>query len=106
MNKILATLLLSIALVSPVFADSTDDVTEVYTDAGAPASTQEKPSDFHGLLGVALFNGQKIIGDEGRRTSLFPLILLRYKDIAYWSMAAAGCGCSRATTIRSGSVRA
>ena len=90
MNKFLAILLLSIALASPVFADSTDDATEVYTDAVRPASTQEKPSDFHGLLGVALFNGQKIIGDEGRRTSLFPLILLRYKDIAYWSIGGGG----------------
>jgi len=95
MNRFSAILLLSIALVSPVFADPTEDATEVYTDAGPPAARQVTPSDFHGILGVALFSGQKIIGDEGRRTAVFPLILMRYKDIAYWSIGGGGVWLAR-----------
>jgi outer membrane protein len=78
-----------IAFLPPAFAE-TEDPTEVYTDASAPASDQHKPSDFHGLLGAALFSGQRIIGDDGWRAGLFPLILIRYKDLAYWNIGGGG----------------
>lgn len=95
MKTLLSLLLFSITLVPHVFADTTEDVTEVYTDAGPPKSGQAMPSGIHGILGLALFNGQKIIGDEGRRTSVFPLILMRYRDIAYWSIGGGGVWLAR-----------
>jgi outer membrane protein len=90
MKIILFIILFSITLLSSAFADTNEEVTEVYTDTGVPTPDQNKSSGFHGILGAGLFTGQRIIGDDGRRTSLFPLILMRYKDIAYWSIGGGG----------------
>ncbi len=73
----------------PVRAE--EDATETYTDVGAPAAAQAaRPSGLHGILGAGLFNGQRIIGDDGRRTALLPLVLMRYDDWAYWSLTGGG----------------
>ncbi len=74
-----------IAFFSPAFADTTEEATEVYTDMSAP-SDQLKPTGFQGVLGALLFSGQRIIGDDGWRTLPLPLILIRYKELAYWSI--------------------
>jgi outer membrane protein len=83
-------ILFSVVLSFPVFAE--EEVTETYTDTGAPARDQEvsAPSGLHGILGAGLFSGQRIIGDDGARTFPLPLILLAYKDIAYWSIGGGG----------------
>jgi outer membrane protein len=90
MKTLIIIMLFSSVLFSPVFAE--EEVTETYTDAGVPAQERQalRPSDFHGILGAALFSGQRILGDDGRRISLFPLLLMRYKDIAYWSLGGGG----------------
>jgi outer membrane protein len=89
MKTFITLILFSIVLSSPGFAE--EEVTETYTDTGVPAQDQQaRPSDFHGILGAGLFSGQRIIGDDGRRTSLFPLVLIRYKDVAYWSLTGGG----------------
>jgi len=90
MKKLLSVILFSLALFSPAFADTTEDVTEVFTDADAPAADQSGPSNFHGILGPALFSTHKIIGDGHTVIGLFPLILMRYKDIAYWNIGGGG----------------
>jgi outer membrane protein len=83
-------ILFSLVLFSSVFAE--EEVTETYTDTGVPVQDQQvgAPSGLHGILGAGLFSGQRIIGDDGRRTSLFPLVLMRYKDVAYWSLGGGG----------------
>lgn len=91
MNKLSSFIILfSIALISPAFADTTEDATEVYTDTGAPVPDLHKPPGLHGILGIALFSGQRIVGDDGMRTLPFPVIFMTYKDIAYWSIAGGG----------------
>lgn len=77
-------------LCSPAFADTTEEVTEVYTDVDAAAADQRGPSGFHGILGAALFGAKKIIGDGGTVIVPLPLILMRYKDVAYWSIGGGG----------------
>lgn len=90
MKTFVSTILLSLVLFSSVCAE--EEVTETYTDASAPAHDQQvsAPSGFHGILGAGLFSGQRIFGDEGKRTSLFPLVLMRYKDVAYWNLGGGG----------------
>lgn len=90
MKKVLFIILFSIACISPAFADTVEELTEVYTDAGVPTSDQNRPSGLHGILGAALFSGQRIIGDDGIRTVPLPVILVLYKDIAYWSIGGGG----------------
>jgi outer membrane protein len=90
MKKLLSIILLSLALVSPVFAETAGDLTEIYIDTGAPTPDQEKPSGFHGILGAGLFSGQRIIGDDGVRTVPLPVIFMMYKDIAYWNLGGGG----------------
>jgi outer membrane protein len=90
MRTFIAIILFGIVLSSPVFAE--EEATETYTDAGGAAQDQQAspPSGFHGLLGAGLFSGQRIIGDDGRRTGLLPIVLLRYKDVAYWRLTGGG----------------
>lgn len=83
------TIAFMLAFLSPAFAE-TEDPTEAYTDASTPVSDQHKPSGFHGVLGAALFSGQRIVGNDGWRAGLLPLVLIRYKDIAYWSIGGGG----------------
>ena len=82
--------LLSLFLFSPAFAGTTEEVTEVYTDVDSPVADQRGPSDFHGILGPGMFTWHKIIGDGGTQIALLPLVLVRYKDVAYWSIGGGG----------------
>lgn len=90
MRIFISIIIFSAVLSSPVFAQ--EEVTETYTDTGVSAQDQQvsRPSGFHGILGAGLFNGERIIGDDGRRTALFPFVLMRYKDVAYWSLGGGG----------------
>lgn len=90
MKKICTMLLLALVFCTPVFADTTEDVTEVYTDAGVKKADEQAPSGFHGILGAGLFSGQRIVGDDGRKLVLLPLVLVRYRDSAYWSIGGGG----------------
>jgi MipA family protein len=90
MIRTLSILLFTITLISPAYADTTEELTEVYTDAGAPAADQAMPSGLHGILGAGLFSGQRIIGKGGVRTVPIPIILMLYKDTAYWSIGGGG----------------
>ncbi len=84
-------IMLSAVLVLSAPAMAQEDAAETYTDVGAPASAQAAaPSGLHGIIGAALFNSQRIIGDDGRRTALLPLVLMRYEDWAYWSLTGGG----------------
>ncbi len=83
-------LLLSLFPFSPAFADTTEEVTEVYTDVNAPAADQRGPSNIHGILGAGVFGRQKIIGDGDTVVGVLPLVLMRYRDVAYWSIAGGG----------------
>jgi outer membrane protein len=74
----------------PAFADTAGDLTEVYTDTGVPRFGQTAVPGFHGILGVGLFNGERIIGDSRRRTIPLPVVLLTYQDWAYWSIGGGG----------------
>ena len=90
MQKIIFILLCTIALVTPAFADTNEDVTEVLTDTGVPTSDQDEPSGFHGILGGALFSTHKVIGDGGLVIVALPLVVLTYKDLAYWTLGGGG----------------
>ncbi len=89
MKKVLMVLLF--ALVVSLTARAEEEATETYTDVGGTAPAQAAaPSGLHGIIGAAIFNGQRIIGDDGRRTALLPLVLMRYEDWAYWSLTGGG----------------
>jgi outer membrane protein len=81
---------LTLMLVHSVFADSLTDLGEVYTAESAPGKTETAPSAFHGLLGAGLFNFEKIIGDNNRKTAVLPIIIMTYQDWAYWSIGGGG----------------
>jgi len=71
-------------------ADTAADLTEIYTDSGAPGLEYAAPSGIHGIIGVGLFRGERIIGDTRRRTALLPIVLMTYQDWAYWSIGGGG----------------
>lgn len=75
---------------SLAIADTVADLTEVYTDAGAPGLEYPAPTGIHGIIGAGLFNGERIIGDTRRRTVLLPIVLMTYQDRAYWSIGGGG----------------
>ncbi len=70
-------------------ADTAADLTEQYTDVGA-ASQLTRLAGFHGLIGAGLFNGERIIGEPQRRTTLLPIVIMTYEDWAYWSIGGGG----------------
>jgi outer membrane scaffolding protein for murein synthesis (MipA/OmpV family) len=74
----------------PAFADSAAALTEVYGDNGLPEWGKPKPEGLHGLLGPALFRGDRIIGDPRPRTTVFPFVLMTWDDFAYWSITGGG----------------
>jgi outer membrane scaffolding protein for murein synthesis (MipA/OmpV family) len=74
----------------PAFADTAEDLTEDFIIAGAPERESPAQSNFHGMLGAGLFNYEKISGDDGRRTALLPIVIVTYKDIAYWTLGGGG----------------
>ncbi len=72
------------------YADTATALTEVYVDTGVPTEQPLAPTGLHGILGAGLFNGERIIGDAHRRTILLPIVLMTYKDLAYWSIGGGG----------------
>ncbi len=92
MKTFMSVITLCLVFCSPVFAEE-EDLTETYTDAGVPVregALEARPSGVHGILGGAFFGGKRIIGDNDTIAGLFPLVLLRYKDAAYWSLTGGG----------------
>jgi outer membrane scaffolding protein for murein synthesis (MipA/OmpV family) len=81
---------LSFFLCSPIYAEQ--EVTEIYTDTGVPIREEgvSEPAGFHGTLGVGFFGSKKIIGDGGTIIAVSPVVMLRYKDLAYWSLGGGG----------------
>lgn len=74
----------------PAYADTSTALTEVYTDTGVPAEEQPAAKGLHGILGAGFFNGERIVGIAHRRTVLLPIVLMTYKDWAYWSIGGGG----------------
>lgn len=72
------------------YADTASDLTEDYIAAGVPGREQAAPSGFHGVVGTGLFNFKKVAGDSDRKTVPLPLVLMIYKDWAYWSLGGGG----------------
>ena len=83
--------LLFLIFTFPVFAQQ-EQPGETYADTDMLAPTQgiEKPSGFHGRLGAGFFTAKRIFGDNHLLVNTGPVILLRYEDIAYWSLTGGG----------------
>jgi len=86
----LLSLLLLLSVCFLVYADTAADLTEDYTASGVPDREQDTPPAFHGIVGAGLFNYKKVVGDEGRRNIVLPIVLMTYKDRAYWSLGGGG----------------
>ena len=84
-------IMLFLIFASPVFAQQ-EDPAETYTDTGMTAAEEGmgKPSGFHGVLGGGFFTAKRIFGDNHRLIFVQPVILMRYEDIAYWSLNGGG----------------
>ena len=84
-------IILFFILSSPVFAQQKDPA-ETYADTGISAAEEGigKPSGFHGVLGAGFFTAKRIFGDNHRLITVGPVILMRYEDIAYWSLNGGG----------------
>jgi outer membrane protein len=84
-------IMLFLIFTSPVFAQQAD-VAETYTDTGIPAPEEGmgQPSGFHGVLGAGFFTAKRIFGDNHLLINVGPVILMRYEDIAYWSLIGGG----------------
>ena len=78
------------AMMAPPSFAETEEPTEVYTDTGQPEADVRAPSGFHGMLGAAVFAGQRSVGSDGTRVLPLPLLFLAYKDVAYWSIGGGG----------------
>jgi outer membrane scaffolding protein for murein synthesis (MipA/OmpV family) len=65
-------------------------LTEIYTYSGVPGREQPAPLHLRGILGPGVFQGERIVGDARRRNVLLPIVLLNYRDLAYWSIAGGG----------------
>ncbi len=83
--------MLFLAFTSPVLAQQ-EDASETYADTGMPGleGGVGKPSGFHGILGAGFFTWHRIFGDNHMLIDSGPVILLRYEDIAYWSLSGGG----------------
>ena len=90
MKTFISIIALSFFLCSPIYAEQ--EVTEIYTDTGVPIREEgvSEPAGFHGTLGVGFFGSKKIIGDGGTIIAVSPVVMLRYKDLAYWSLGGGG----------------
>jgi len=84
-------LMLLLLFASPVFAQQ-EDAGETYVDTGAiaPAEGGGDFSGFHGILGGGFFTAKRIYGDNHRLIYVLPVVLMRYEDIAYWSLSGGG----------------
>ncbi|MCK9419573.1 MAG: MipA/OmpV family protein [Nitrospirae bacterium] len=74
----------------PAYADTTADLTEDNVAAGVPSPEQAALSNFHGILGLGVFNFKKMVGDSDRITFPLPIIIITYKDLAYWTLGGGG----------------
>lgn len=74
----------------PASADMAAVLTEVYADNGLPEWGKPGPEGLHGLLGPAIFRGDRIIGDPRPRTTVLPAVLMAWDDRAYWSITGGG----------------
>lgn len=83
--------MLVLIFTSPVFAQQ-EDGAETYADTGMPGLEDGvgKPSGFHGILGAGFFTWHRIFGDNHMLIDVGPVVLLRYEDIAYWSLTGGG----------------
>lgn len=84
-------IMLVVIFFSPVFAQE-ENPAETYTDTGmtAPGVGAGEPSGFHGILGGGFFTAKRIFGDNHRLIHIEPVVLMRYEDIAYWSLNGGG----------------
>jgi outer membrane scaffolding protein for murein synthesis (MipA/OmpV family) len=74
----------------PASADMAAALTEVYGDNGLPEWGRPVSEGLHGLLGAALFRGDRIEGDPRIRNVLLPVALMTWDDWAYWSITGGG----------------
>lgn len=81
---------LILCFTGPVLSDTVSDFVEDQTAAGIPGMEKNLPEGFHGLLGVGLFGYQKIAGSSGTDIVPLPVVLMTYRDWAYWSLAGGG----------------
>lgn len=96
MFRLMASILLCTIMLfawRPAYADIAAAFTEVYADNGVPDGGRPATEGLHGLLGAGWFKGDRIVGDPRYRTVLLPIVLLTWKDWAYWSITGAACGC-------------
>jgi len=84
-------ILLFFIFTSPVFAQQ-EHPAETYADTGIPADETgaARPSGFHGVLGGGFFTEHRIFGDNHLMIAVTPVFLMRYEDIAYWSLNSGG----------------
>jgi outer membrane protein len=68
--------------------DTPTDLNQVYAPGSGDPPPAERRSDWHGLLGGGVFTAQTAVGDS--RTLPVPLVVVAYRDIAYWSIARGG----------------
>ncbi len=82
---------LILMFISPVFAQQ-EHPAETYADTGMPADEAgaARPSGFHGVLGGGFFIERRIFGDNHLMIDTTPIFLMRYEDIAYWSLNSGG----------------
>jgi len=71
-------------------ADTIEEVTESYTDMQLSEGEPNHAENFHGILGAGVFTGERILGEGGRWTLPLPLVVMRYRDLAYWSITGGG----------------
>lgn len=84
-------ILLFLIFTSPVFAQM-ENPAETYADTRMPADEvgAARPSGFHGVLGGGFFTEHRIFGDNHLIIAVRPVFLMRYEDIAYWSLNSGG----------------
>jgi outer membrane scaffolding protein for murein synthesis (MipA/OmpV family) len=88
MKHWIAILLLFVSTAIP--ADELSQFTEDYRDTEALRFKATGPRKFHGLIGGAHVNYDKIIGEQERGNAVLPLVILSYAGTAYWAIAGGG----------------
>lgn len=91
MKKCISIIALSFfSLCSTIYA--AQEANEIYTDTGVPTRQDgvSESAGFHGTLGAGFFSRHKILGDNGNVITLSPVVMLHYRDLAYWSVSGGG----------------
>ncbi len=83
-------LMLLLTLSTTAVADELTQLSDEYRDADPLQSAPRGPRRLHGLLGGAIVNYDKIIGEQERRNGLLPLVILSYAGTAYWAVGGGG----------------